>query len=46
MEHEKEQEFFEKNKWYAESGNLKALKILENGKKSTQPSEHSRDLCN
>lgn len=28
MEHEKEQEFFQKDKWYAESRNLKALKIL------------------
>lgn len=37
MEHEKEQEFFQKDKWYAESRNVKAAKTpceRRNGKKS------------
>lgn len=40
MEHEKEQEFSEKNKRYAESGNLKTLKIL--ARKEMAKNQHSQ----
>lgn len=40
MEHEKEQEFSEKKKCYAESGNLKTLKIL--ARKEMAKNQHSQ----
>lgn len=40
MEYKKEQQFFEKNKWFAASGNLKSLKILE--RKEAAKYQHSQ----
>lgn len=46
MEYEKEQQFFEKNKRFAASGNLKALKILERKEMAKQHRQANAETCN